>query len=435
MFYDSLVLNAGNEYLVSKDDRSILRDLASRIRQINQDSTISTRKQRWTEHNSLRSSYPLMLVFPEGSWRELILPEDLLCRDESSREIELNLRKRLYAHQHFQDDTVLDERWVVRKVIHHSGWGVEAHWTRSQEVAGAKGFDPIFKTPEDLSRLRVPEIIYQERISQTAYQQMGDLFGDLLDVSLEGVKHISFHLMEQYSAWRGLEEVLMDFYLNPGMLHEAMSILEEGHQEIIRQYHESGLLSLNNDNTYQGTGGNGFTDQLPSKDVDPDHIQPADMWASAEAQELAQVSPEHLAEFVLPYEKRLLENFGLTAYGCCEDLTQKLDHLFTIPNLRRISISPWADVESCAEKLGDKFIFSWKPNPAHLVGIFKPEAIRDYIRHTVKVARDSGCILEIILKDTHTVENQPVRIDRWTKIAREVIKELWGDPPPVPRTS
>ena len=44
------------------------------------------------------------------------------------------------------------------------------------------------------------------------------------------------------------------------------------------------------------------------------------MWASAEAQELAQVNPAQHAEFVLAYEKRLLAPFGLTGYGCCEEV-------------------------------------------------------------------------------------------------------------------
>jgi hypothetical protein len=146
------------------------------------------------------------------------------------------------------------------------------------------------------------------------------------------------------------------------------------------------------------------------------------MWSSAEAQEMAQVSPAMHAEFALAYEKRLLEPFGLNGYGCCEDLTLKLDDVLTIPHIRRISISPWANVDRCAAKLGSRVIFSWKPNPAHLVGRFNPEALRAYIRHTIEVARASGGCLEMILKDTHTCENHPERFTEWTRIAREEVE-------------
>jgi hypothetical protein len=153
-------------------------------------------------------------------------------------------------------------------------------------------------------------------------------------------------------------------------------------------------------------------------------VRPEDMWASAESQELAQVGPQHHAEFALAYEKRLLAPFGLAGYGCCEDLSRKLDDVFTVPNMRRISISPFADVDVSAEKLRGNYIFSWKPRPMDLVGHFDEDAVRGYIRHTVAVAREHGCPLEMILKDTHTCEHHPERFDRWTRIAREEVEAV-----------
>ncbi len=217
-----------------------------------------------------------------------------------------------------------------------------------------------------------------KRRRKRAWSEAEELFGDILDVQLKGVAHISFHLMSLYSGWRGLEEVMLDMYEAPEMLHDAMAFLEEGHHRLLAQYVEQNLLSLNNDNTYHNSGGNGFTDELPLPDGDPRHVRLCDMWGSAEAQEMAQVSPAQHAEFILPYERRLLQPFGLTGYGCCEDLSLKLDDVFTLPHLRRISISPFANVDICAEKLQDKYIFSWKPHPAHLVGGFDADFVRGY---------------------------------------------------------
>lgn len=246
------------------------------------------------------------------------------------------------------------------------------------------------------------------------------MFGDILELKLRGIDHISYHLMSQYTDWRGLEETMLDMYHQPQMVHEAMNLLEEGHRRILQQLANQNLLTLNNDSTYHSSGGNGYIDTLPAEGFDSGHVRPTDLWASAESQELAQVSPKHHAEFALAYEKRLLAPFGLTGYGCCEDLTHKLDDVMTITNLRRISISPFANVDLCAEKLRGNFIFSWKPQPAHLVGNFDEDMIRGYIRHTVEAAQKNGCVLEMILKDTHTCEYHPERFDRWTQLAREV---------------
>lgn len=85
----------------------------------------------------------------------------------------------------------------------------------------------------------------------------------------------------------------------------------------------------------------GMSMVFPLPGFDPAHVRASDCWAVAEAQELTQVSPEHHAEFALTYERKLLQPFPLNCYGCCEDLTQKLDHVVALPGMRRISISPW----------------------------------------------------------------------------------------------
>jgi len=164
----------------------------------------------------------------------------------------------------------------------------------------------------------------------------------------------------------------------------------------------------------------GYTDELPKPGYDPERVRPCDMWVSAESQELAQVSPAMHAEFALAYERPLLEPFGLAGYGCCEDLTLKLPDVMAIPNMRRISIAPFADVGKCAEQMGNGFIFSWKAHPAHLAAEFHPDQIRAYIQHTLDVTR--GCVLEMILKDTHTCNHHPERFTEWTRLARGLVE-------------
>ncbi len=409
---------------ITIQDRKILRDLARQISDIAALPVQAERRNHWALHNNLKLRRPMILVFPEGSWEELLTDADLVCEGEQTRSIEWQMRSRLYYHEHFKDDMVIEREWIVNKVIHNSGWGLETKQIPSPEKRGAWIFDPVIHKPADLKQLRYPEITYDEAETQSRLNLMQDLFGDILDVRLKGIAHISYHLMQQYTYLRGLAQTMMDMVLNPGWLHDAMTFLMEGHRRVLEQYVDQNLLSLNNDATYHNSGGNGYTHALPALGFDPQRVRPVDMWASAEAQELAGVSPKMHVEFSLQYEKQLLAPFGLTGYGCCEDLTRKLDDVLTIPHIRRISISPFSDVDICAQKLHDKAIFSWKPNPAHLVGHFDEDRIRDYIRHAVEVTQRNGCVMEIVLKDTHTCEHHPERFDRWLAIAREVRAEF-----------
>jgi len=412
--------------MISTQDRVILRDLAGRVAEIASLPLQAERRELWRKHNDLQPTRPMILVFPEGAWEELLPEERLKCKGKEARRIEWTLRSRIYYHEHFQDDTVVERDWIVQKVIHDSGWGMEARHVLSPTARGAWAFDPVIHGPSDLKKLHFPEVVYDREETEQKLAEAQELFGDILDVRLKGVAHISFHLMNLYTGWRGLREMMTDMYLYPQMVHDAMSFLEEGHRSILRQYMDQNLLSLNNDNTYQSSGGNGYTSELPKPGSDPDRVRPCDMWASAESQEMAQVGPKQHAEFALQYEKRLLEPFGLSGYGCCDDLTLKLGDVFTIPNIRRISISPFADVDKCAPKLQGDYIFSWKPHPAHLVGQFDGEMVRSYIRHALEVAQRHDCVLEMVLKDTHTCEHHPERFDYWTQIAREEVSKISG---------
>ena len=412
---------------VPKNDYKRLRDLAKRVAEIAADPVMTKRRKMWIDHNSLRSTRPMMLIFPEGSWAELVPQSVYKCDDEFSRQLEHSLLRRIYTYEHFSDDTVIENEFKVEKGCRVSNWGLEPQRIESPEARGAWHFLPVIKEPSDLKKLKYPQVSYDEAKSIAYRDEMTEIFGKILNIRYVGVQHISYHLMSAYTKLRGLEEVMLDMYAEPQMLHDAMAFMEEGCRRVLRQYEDLNLLAINNDSTYHNSGGNSYTDQLPAPGANPDRVRPCDMWASAEAQEMAQVSPEHHAEFILQYEKRLLEPFGLTGYGCCEDLTRKLDQVLKIPHIRRISISPWANVDVCAEKLKGNAIFSWKPHPAHLVGEFKSDAVRTYVRHTVEVCKANGCVLEMILKDTHTCEHHPERFDMWTKIAREVITESAGE--------
>ena len=406
---------------ITSSDRTTLRDLAKRVAGIAALPVMAERREMWTRHNALRRVRPMVLVFPEGAWRELLPRDACRCAGEDARRIEWQLRRRLYHHEHLHDDTVIEAEWFVDAVIHSTGWGLEPRWHPSSDPTGAKGFDPVIRSPGDVDKLRLPDFTYDAEATARREAAIRELLGDILTVKRRGVRHVSFHLMAQYCNRRGLGEAMMDMAVRPQMVHDALSTFAAGERKRLEFYVRRNLLSLNNDSTYHSSGGNGYTDDLPAEGFDPDRVRLADMWGSAESQEMAQVSPEMHAEFALAYEKPLLEPFGLTGYGCCEDLTRKLDEVLAIANLRRVSISPWADVEACAERLQGRCIFSWKPHPAHLCGAFDPGRIRDYLRHAVEAT--TGCVFEMILKDTHTCENRPERFTRWTDIARELAAE------------
>ncbi len=409
---------------VRDKEKSLLSELAKRIAEIAALPIQEERRRLWKLHNSLRPDRPMILIFPEGGWTELMPESRLQCESDLGRRVEAALRRRIYHHEHFADDTVIEGDWVVPTVIESTGWGLEPRHRHSTTERGAWAFEPVLKSVDDLEKMRVPKISVNHTVTEESLALANELFDGILNVRQVGVAHISYHLMKQYTDIRGLEEMMVDMFQEPELLHRTMRFFVDAHKSVLKQYQDLNLLSLNNDGTYHSTGGVGYTDELPSEGFDPKRVRPQDMWSSAESQELAQVGPAQHEEFALRYERELLEPFALNGYGCCEPLTDRLEYVFSIPGLRRPSISPWADVDVAAEGLGPHYIFSWKPKPMHLVGGFDADEVRGYLRATLEVAKRHNCVLEMILKDTHTCENRPERFDMWSRIAREEVQRI-----------
>ncbi len=401
-------------------DRTTLRDLAKRVAEVAADPVQDRRREVWYAQNALKPIRPPVFVSPDGAWQELIPPASLESEAERAREIELALRKRIYAHEHFADDQVVDTNWDVSYAVSRTGWGIGPAIRHSEEDRGSYAWDAPIETRDDIEQIRTPTAEHDPEESERRLEWHQELFGDILDVRLHGVYWWTLGLIDEWTRLRGLTETLMDMAGDPEFVHAGLARLMEGKLAFVERLEELGVLSLNNGNDYVGSGCFGYSDELPHDSFDG-HVRLRDMWGFCEAQPMASVSPTMHEQFVLPYQVPLLEKFGLNCYGCCEPLDRHLGFLLArIPRLRRVSISPWADVRRSAEALGADVIFSWKPNPAHLAAVsFDEDGLRAEIRATLETAAEHGCPIEIVMRTTHTCNNEPDRFDRCARIAME----------------
>ncbi|HQE62182.1 MAG TPA: hypothetical protein PLV10_07915, partial [Candidatus Latescibacteria bacterium] len=97
---------------------------------------------------------------------------------------------------------------------------------------------------------------------------------------------------------------------------------------------------------------------------------------------------------------------------------------FQIPNLRRIAVSPFANVKACAEQIGRDYVLSYRPSPSDMVGYgFDESRARAILSEDLTACR--GCHVDITLKDVETVQSDPERVRRWVSLTRTVIDEVW----------
>ncbi|MFA6108580.1 MAG: hypothetical protein WDA75_07420 [Candidatus Latescibacterota bacterium] len=404
-------------------DVEILRRLAEQVARLAARPINGQRAAMWTRFNGLRPERPMVLIFPEGSWRELLPEEQLQCRDPFCRGLEGELRRRIYHGEILDDDNVIRGDVLSSPVWSMSPWGVEVQRTQPDEATGAHRFVPVLETDQDLDKLQLPQVTVDHVATDQQYQRLTELFDGILPVTRTGVGFTHFAPVDLFSMWVGLERLLWYLVDRPEWVHRGLQRITDGYLGVLDALERENLLRLNNSADYCGSGGVGYTDELPRPDFDGVHVRPRDLWGFATSQIFSEVSPAMHQEFALHYELQWLNRFGLNAYGCCEPLHKKLAEVMQIPRLRRVSMSPWVKVEEGAAQLQNRFIFSYKPNPALVAGVtWEPEVVRRDTRRFLEQTR--GCVVEMVLKDTHTCCHQPHRMAEWVRLAQEEAERL-----------
>jgi hypothetical protein len=406
---------------IPEKDKAILRDLAKKRAEIASLPVQEEKKELWRRLNRLDPVRPMVLL-RNGTWHQTADEIQLETEDDFTRGQELGLRRTLYHWEHMRDDTVYDANVYSAIVVKQTGMGIGTNATRPDHEFGAAKYNSVIDDDADPSIIPMPEVTVDWEATERNYQRLSDLYGGILNVEKRGVSGFGFAIMDTFIQWRSLQRTFTDMIDRPEWVHSWMDRMTRWHLSRIDQLEALNVVSLNNGNNGVGSGGLGFTDQLPLANFDPAHVRTIDLWGHATTQIFSEVSPAMHDEYALTYEKRFLERFGLSNYGCCEPLDKKLNIVKTIPNLRRVSMSPWVDVERGAKELGKDYIFSYKPNPA-IIGMeeWNEELARSILRDALDKTR--GLPVEVVMKDLHSCRRQPWRMWEWVKMAMQLAEE------------
>lgn len=399
------------------NERSTLRSLAARVRALADQPVMNERRQLWLRHNALQATRPLVVCSPEGSWPECLPDSALQCQDEQLRGWEWALRSRIYTAEVLRDDHVVEPFFDLGWEVERGNYGVAVPHTYGDNRGSYVWMPPLKDLDRDLAQLHFRSLRVDRAATQRNLNRAHEMFGDLLPIRLRWQPWWTVGMTWEAVKLFGIEELMLAMYDNPAGVHRLMGFLRDDTLNFIEWFEREGLLTPNNGADYSGSGGCGFSSELHPAAAG---TRLRDYWGFAESQETVGISPAMFEEFILPYQVPLLAKFGLTYYGCCEQLETRLSHVLKqIPNLRRVSVAPKANQETIAGLLAGQYVFCRKADPVPVCVEFNEATIRADLRHTLTLAK--GQPLELILKDTHTVQNEPHRLKRWVEIAREEI--------------
>lgn len=418
-----------NNWSVTKEERLLLRELAKKQLEYSKLPIMKEREERWYKHNELHGDIP-MIHFETGTFEKDILPP-LQCTSDAGKKIELQIQRNILNHEKIDDDRVVpgwfNIEWDIQFILFNTP--VERKYTSDSEGRdiGHQFLYPISDISKDLYSLKNSSIRVDKEGTLQWKAFVEEIIGDILPVRM-GMSSPCVCLTQDVVHLMGMETMIFSLVDYPDEMKDFMKRLTEEHINFLTWMEQEGLLFLNNGNDWLNQASFGFTRELPNNDFDAEKkVGLKDIWGFMDSQETVSISPDMFGEFFFPYYKQVAAHFGLLSYGCCEPVHPIWEkYLSKLPNLRKVSISPWCDEDYMGEALkGTNVIYHRKPSP-NFIGVGKQldeEAFAEHILKSVKCAR--GCKLEISFRDIYTLGGNPEKPKRAVQIVREIIADNW----------
>jgi hypothetical protein len=403
---------------ITQKEKHLLQELAKQYAGIAALPSNTERRNRARDINDLKARRPIVWLH-EIPWHEMDIDNTLalVCQDPFAREMEWFFRQNLYRHKYIQADTVFENEYPVQKRYSSTGNGLKVK--EEARVSDEKNYIYSHYYLDQLDTLEKVEAIQTSKITPHPEEDTQritwaqEILGDILPVRLRG--HATYHApWDQIPRFRGVTPILNDLIENPGLLHATIKKFTDNALISMKQMEAFNLYDIAIDSLH-------CTPAYTSGLLQTEPVKLKNIWYRGMAQMFGDISPAMWNEFELEYAKPLMAECGLVYYGCCEGLSQKISLLKTVPNLRKIGVSPWTNPESCAEQIGGAYVYAHKPNPAFVSGTFDEEAVRGEIKRIIKTCRANGCPYEFVLKDISTVTYKPSNLIRWVDTVMETI--------------
>ena len=406
-------------------DRQRLRQLAAHQMELAHSEENLQLVALWKRHNACRAERPLVSVEVGTFAHEAIRPR-LQCEDPDARALEYRLLLGCVNREVFGDDWVVAPYFQVPVKSHFRLFG---HNIKETVLEKADGTQTGHKVEYIISDL---EADFDKILSPTDYgvdlegtrrevERLSELFGDILPVRqvcncLYAVPTNNVvHLMD-------MQTMLLGMMLYPDRFLHMMDRVADAYIAFFKHLEQEQALLQNHSFESLAQGSLCFWDE-PEK-TGP--VRTTDLWGFLDSQETVGISPKQFHTYIFPCYQKIASVFGRLSYGCCEPVHSFWQDIKTLPNLKKVSISPWCDEEFMADQLrGTDTIYLRKPHPNFLgVGTqLDEDGFRAHIAKTVQTAR--GCTLEISQRDVYTVNRDMNKVRRYVQIVRECFDRYW----------
>jgi len=307
--------------------------------------------------------------------------------------LEFELKKKIYAFQHFQDDNPLTHFITIWR-----GCGLIESLLGLPQAPAADGHEPwpgrnpILNDKEDLASLSLPDF----RTSGAApevhrmYTEMREVLPDDFTVIFPewdfGPFGISLHL-------RGMSRLPLDMLEDPEFIQWLMQFILEAKMHWSRE--RASFLGEPIQPLY-----------MPSDDVS-----------------VPMISPQTYRDLVLPIEKKMSDfHGGMDYWHSCGKIDPLIPLIKEIPNLRMIHVSPFTDIKQAVQAIGRDHIIEIVLNPIDDVENASQAQMEDKL-HQVRHLCDGlhYTVRADAFQVFSSVENDLAQIKLWIDCCRRLL--------------
>lgn len=415
-----------DEINLPQEDLKVLRELAEWKARTAESAENREKIAAWKAHDTGTPGARVMVLAESWYTEDGVHPvseEALRCAHPWARWNERGLRQLKYEIEVLRDDHFALPWMEWSPNVWASDFGVPLGQHRVE--AGSTAFnlqDAQLKTLDDaeLARLKLRTFHHDLAAQDKDRAKLEEVFSGILGVRRRNSGwQMHVPITSTFIFLTGLDNFMTLMYDNPDGVHKLMAFLRDDQLNRLRYFEENRLLDLNNEADYTGSGCMGTSDLLPARDF-AGTVRYKDMWGFVEAQEAVGIGPAQYGEFVWPYLRELALRFGRVYYGCCEPVDPFWEFVGSLPNLARVSVSPWADEEKMARYCRERgVVYSRKPSPNfYIAEKLDEDGMRASLEKTV--ACTTGCRLELVQRDVMTTRGDLERFVRWVELAREI---------------
>ena len=408
-------------HLISKKDRHRLRELAKQIVELAHSEAMSETVRLWKAHNACRGERPMVRIEPDTFAQEIIPPLQQ-CEGEDARNLEWRLLSQYINPVLFGDDSVVRDFFPICASAFFKAFDLDVQVEYANSGIGHHFIPVISDLETGFEKIKPSTFGLYNEETKTQFDFTSDTIGDILPAKIVGSSFYAV-LTQDIVHIMGMENMCLALAMEPELFEKMINALADDYIKFFKFLSSEGVLLPTVENEPVGQGTYCYTDELPGSIPPGGTLLPTDVWGYSDSQETVGVSETMFRELVFPAYKKIAQNYGLLSYGCCEPVHSIWDScLSTLPNLRKVSISPWCDEAFMGERLeGTNTIYHRKPAATYLgVGTSLDEdAVRACIRNTMQYAK--GCTIEFTQRDVYTVNSDVSKVKRYVNIIKDEI--------------